>query len=187
MPLIYFLLISGDNSNTNNIGYLLITSQQPTPNSTIQLACIARTSLDKGHVTWNISGTRHTGRRTSTKLLDGTWTLLNLLTLPRDSWNYGNNVTCEVWFSSSRIEIHGTIPHRGVKNKSFGACYSWLSSVITIALLLVGAAYVHLTWMKRKSVNTSQKLNACRSWDFKDEGEIVYAELNPHILSENQV
>ncbi|XP_073466835.1 uncharacterized protein [Aquarana catesbeiana] len=138
------MLIAGDNSNTNNIGYLLITSQQPTPNSTIQLACIVRMSLHKGHVTWNISGTRHMGRRTYTKLSDGTWTLLNLLTLPRDSWNYGNNVTCEVWFSSSPVKIHGTIQHRG------------------------------------------QRLNASRSWDFNNEGEIVYTELNLHMLSENQ-
>ncbi|XP_040187929.1 uncharacterized protein LOC120920081 [Rana temporaria] len=105
------LIITGDNSDGINIGYLMITSQQPTPNSTIQLACVVR-ALHTGHVTWNISGTRHMGRRTSVKLSNGTWNILNLLSLSRDTWDYGDTVTCEVWFSSSIVQIHWTIPHK---------------------------------------------------------------------------
>ncbi|XP_077319514.1 uncharacterized protein LOC143942086 [Lithobates pipiens] len=147
------MLIAGDNSDANTIGYLLITAQQPTPNSTIQLACIARTSLDKGHVTWNISGTYHMGRRASMKLHDGTWMLLNLLSLSRDTWDYGDHVTCEVWFSSSPVQIHGTIPHIAtVHGKFFSNCPSYLRYVASSIVLLIFFLTIHLSsvYIKRK-------------------------------------
>lgn len=83
----------------------------PPPYTTIQLACVVRMSL--GHVTWKISGTRHKGDVITLEEPGGTWTVLGLFTLSRDTWDNGRHVTCEVWLNSSLIMVPWEIPTRG--------------------------------------------------------------------------
>lgn len=104
-------LIARDISLPNGSIYLLAPQYSPPPYTTIQLACVVRMSL--GHVTWNITGTRHKGDVISLEEPGGTWTVLGLFSLSRDTWDYGRHVTCEVWLNSSLFMVPWEIPKRG--------------------------------------------------------------------------
>ncbi|XP_075050050.1 uncharacterized protein LOC142112113 [Mixophyes fleayi] len=106
-------LIAGDSSTSRSSVHLMAPAQLPLPNTSVLLACVVRGARHTVHVTWNISGTHHMGRMTSTEESDGTWTFLNLISLPRNTWGHEEHVTCEVWFNSSSVRVHWEISERG--------------------------------------------------------------------------
>ncbi|XP_067425637.1 uncharacterized protein [Emydura macquarii macquarii] len=96
-------LIVGD-SYTNNSWVMLLV---PFPhgiqaNGTVNLACVILGASSPVHVTWNVSGDlQEQGLTRSVKAEDGSLTLINHISVPRDTWASGKIFTCEVKFNSS--------------------------------------------------------------------------------------
>lgn len=101
-----------ENSTLSSINLLAPTPFLPS-NNAYQLMCIFSASQHTVHVTWNISGTRHKGRIISREEIGGIWTFQSLFSLTEDIVNYGGHVICEVWLSSSPVQISWTIKDRG--------------------------------------------------------------------------
>ncbi|XP_077319603.1 uncharacterized protein LOC143942225 [Lithobates pipiens] len=105
-------LIIRDNSTMNSSIHLLASPQSSLLKATMQLACVVSTPLYDLSITWAVSGTHHKGSMTSVEEPGGTRTFQSHLSLPRDTWDFGDHVTCEVWTSPSSIQIHWIIKER---------------------------------------------------------------------------
>ncbi|XP_067425837.1 immunoglobulin kappa light chain-like [Emydura macquarii macquarii] len=96
-------LIVGDSYTDSSWVMLLV----PFPHGihateTVNLACVIRGVSSPVHVSWNVSGDlQEQGLTRSVKAEDGSLTLINHISVPRDSWASGKIFTCEVKFNSS--------------------------------------------------------------------------------------
>ncbi|XP_063804732.1 immunoglobulin alpha-2 heavy chain-like [Pseudophryne corroboree] len=114
-------LIVADSSTPSRSVHLLAPARPPLPNTTVPLACVVHGARHTVHVTWKISGTHHRGSMISMEEPGGTSTFLSFISLPRDTWDHGDNVSCDVWFTSSPVSVHWRIPEipeRGTKTRS---------------------------------------------------------------------
>ncbi|XP_075050037.1 uncharacterized protein LOC142112089 isoform X2 [Mixophyes fleayi] len=174
-------LIAADSSTSRSSVHLLAPAQPPLPNTTLQLACMVRGARHTVHVTWNISGIHHMGRMISMEESGGTWTFLNLISLPRNTWDHGVHVTCEVWFNSSPVCVHWEISERGEIHSGFTSiCQTYLIPALTSGLLLLLALSVHLIWTYKHSDNKTPGSN---HKDTETEDGIVYSHLDMYYLT----
>ncbi|CAM4676464.1 unnamed protein product [Lepidochelys olivacea] len=100
-------LIVGDSYTKNSWVMLLV----PFPHDiqvtgTANLACVIHGVTSPVHVSWSVSGElREQGLTRSLKAKDGSLTLINHISIPRDTWTSGKNFTCEVKFKSSGSSV----------------------------------------------------------------------------------
>ncbi|XP_072284158.1 uncharacterized protein [Pyxicephalus adspersus] len=133
------LLIVRDNSFIYNMDLL-----QTSLNSSIQLACVVRTSLYTIHVTWNICGKHYKGSMTYLGESGGIRTFQNLLSLPR---NYGDNVICEVWHRSPPLQLNWTIKEKGADQRlTIPHCSCYVRSVLILLYVLMSILTIHVSW-----------------------------------------
>ncbi|XP_073464662.1 uncharacterized protein [Aquarana catesbeiana] len=158
--------------------HLLVHSHYPSINTAIQLVCTVRVTSRLVLITWNISGTYQKGKMISTREPGGAWIFQNLLSLPKGFMNYGDHVTCEVWFSTSPVQVHWTIPERDQTEEFISVCQSLALSVCLILLLTL---VVHLFWTyKQKDKNAQEAEGKDRRTSVRSylHDGIVYAHLD---------
>ncbi|KAM4013524.1 uncharacterized protein ACNLHF_003606 [Anomaloglossus baeobatrachus] len=164
----------GDRSTSRSSIHILGHLHPRHPHSSLHVACVVLAVHNMVHLYWNISGTYHKGRIISIKESDGTWTVMNFISVPKDHWSYEEKVTCEVWLQSSPIRVQWEIP--GEPHGYFTSkCQSFFIPVGISGTLLVLMLSVHLIKTLKIQGNKTQvsmiKNNAT-------EDEIVYSELN---------
>ncbi|XP_077319516.1 uncharacterized protein LOC143942090 [Lithobates pipiens] len=171
-------LIVGDNYTTIISIHLLASSQFLPSNNAIQLTCIVSASHHTVQVTWNISGMQNKGRIISREETGGIWTFQSLISLQKDIVHHGCHVICEVWLSSSPVQIHWTIKGRGAMNGGYiSACSNFLISVLTGTILLLLVLCTHIVWTCNYQ---GKEANISRNNDTNNEDGINYAELRIH-------
>ncbi|XP_040188646.1 uncharacterized protein LOC120920567 isoform X1 [Rana temporaria] len=176
-------LIIRDNSTMNSSIHLLASHQSSLLNATMQLACVVSTPLYTISITWTVSGTHYKGSMASVEEPGGTRAFQNHLTLPRDTWNFGDLVTCEVWASSSSITIHWIIKERdGSKEDFTTSCKSYLGFVLCGGLLLLLVLTVHLFWQYKQIDKKAQDV----THQDRDSDGIVYAHLDMSRLTQGR-
>ncbi|XP_040188803.1 uncharacterized protein LOC120920664 [Rana temporaria] len=136
-------LIVEDTSAIHSI-HLLASAMASDHKVPTQLVCIVSGALHTVHVTWNISGRHLKGKLTSVEELGGIWTTQNLLSLPQNTWNYGDHATCEVWFSFSPIQTHWSVQKKG--HVCITEYPSYVRYVLILMALLMFIFTVHLSW-----------------------------------------
>ncbi|KAM3920481.1 uncharacterized protein RB166_014914 [Leptodactylus fuscus] len=127
------------------------------------------------HLYWNISGTYHKGRIISKEEPDGTWTVMNIISLHKDNWNHREKVTCEAWITSFPTHVHWEIPDKGELHPS-SKCQSYLIALVTAGTLLTLILLLHLMRTMKLTDNETHK-------DPLTEDAIAYAELNINNLN----
>ncbi|XP_073464707.1 uncharacterized protein [Aquarana catesbeiana] len=140
-------LIIRDNSTMNSSIHLLASPQSSFLNATMQLACVVSIPLYEVSITWAVSGTHYKGSMSSVEEPGGTRTFQNHLSLPRDTWDFGDNVTCEVWTSSSSIQIHWIIKEIDISHNVLAQCSIFVRSTVITVGLLTCILIIHLSCM----------------------------------------
>ncbi|XP_044127360.1 uncharacterized protein LOC122921446 [Bufo gargarizans] len=165
----------GDNSTSRSSIHILGHLYPLHPNSSLDLTCVVLVAHNTVHLHWNISGTYYKGRIICKEESDGTWTLMNFISLPKNSWRHGEKMTCEVWINSSPTSVHWEIPEKDELNGYAYNCQSFLIPVVTSGTLLLFMLSVHLIRTLKPIGNKTQELTARNNMM---EDEIVYSELN---------
>ncbi|XP_077319517.1 uncharacterized protein LOC143942091 [Lithobates pipiens] len=176
-------LIIRDNSTMNSSIHLLASPQSSLLKATMQLACVVSTPLYEVSITWAVSGTHHKGSMTSVEEPGGTRTFQSHLSLPTDTWDFGDHVTCEVWTSPSSIQIHWIIKERDESKEDFtSSCKSYLGFVVCGGLLLLLVITVHLFWAYKQIDKRAQDV----THQDRDLDGIVYAHLDMSRLTQGR-
>ncbi|KAM8921483.1 uncharacterized protein RCH25_016229 [Pelodytes ibericus] len=129
-------------STSNSSVHVLAPSQTLLSNTPVQLTCVVRAAPHVVHVMWNISGVHHKGRMVTMVEPGGTWTFLNHISIPRDTWDSGETLSCDVWLHSSSIRVHRKPAE--VLGSFFSACSFFLQTAVTGIILLIMVLSVHL-------------------------------------------
>ncbi|XP_073498385.1 uncharacterized protein [Phyllobates terribilis] len=172
-------LNSGDKSTPKSSVHILALLQPPSTYSLLQLTCVVHEARDTVHITWNVSGRQHRGRTISKMESNGTWTIMNFISLPGDNWNNIEKVTCEVWLGSSPISVHWVITEK----EEIHDCQIFLKPVAISGILLLLTFSVHLI---RTFKLTGTKSEVPMDDDTVTKDEIVYTELNMKNLTKHR-
>ncbi|XP_040268175.1 uncharacterized protein LOC120982230 [Bufo bufo] len=142
----------GEKSTSRSYIHILGHLQPQHPHSSLYLACVVLAAHNTVHLYWNISGTYHKGQIISREEPDGTWTVVNFISLPKDNSNHKEKVTCEVWINSSPTSVHWiNSPPTSVLGKgdlygySPSKCQSFLRTLVIIGILLLLTLTILLT------------------------------------------
>ncbi|XP_069601681.1 uncharacterized protein [Ranitomeya imitator] len=166
----------GDRSTSKSSVHILGQLHLWHPHNSLNLACVVLAAHNTVLVYWNISGTYHKGQIISREEPDGTWTVMNFISLPKDNWSEEEKVTCEVWLQSSAINVHWKIPGRGEPHGFVSTtCESFLIPMVISGALLALMLSVHFIKTLKIPGNKTQ---SSMSKNTGIEDEIVYSELN---------
>ncbi|XP_075700690.1 uncharacterized protein LOC142665040 [Rhinoderma darwinii] len=170
----------GDKSTSRTSIHILGHLQPLHPHSSLQLACVVLEAHNTVHLYWNISGTYHKGRIISKEESNGTWTVVNFISLPNDTWNYGKKVTCEVWIKSSPISVNWEIPGKGDLHGFVASkCQSFLIPMVIAGILLLLVSILFIRTLKLRDNKTQVSMGK----KTLAEDDIVYSELNINHLT----
>ncbi|XP_040268171.1 uncharacterized protein LOC120982227 isoform X1 [Bufo bufo] len=166
-----------DKSTSRSSIHILGHLQPQHYNSSLLLACVVLVAQNTVHLHWNISGTYYKGQIISREKSNGTWTVINFISLPKDNWDHGDRVTCEAWITSSPTSVHWEIPGQDESNGYVASkCQDFMIPVVTAGTLLVLTLLIHLSRTIKLSDKTAHK-------DPVMEDQIAYAELNINRLT----
>ncbi|XP_069806872.1 uncharacterized protein [Dendropsophus ebraccatus] len=165
-----------DTSTSRSSIHILGHRQPLHPHSSLLLVCVVRAAHNTVPLYWNISGTHHKGQIISEEQPNKTWTVMNFISLPSNTWKYGETVTCEVGLQSPPINVYWKIPEKG-EHPGFVAsrCHSFLIPVVAFGMFLLLIFSIHLIRTLTFADNKTQCLMG-KNTASKD--EIVYTELN---------
>ncbi|XP_069601682.1 uncharacterized protein [Ranitomeya imitator] len=170
-------LIVGDRSTFRTSVHILSHLHPWNHHRSLHLACVVLSAHNTVHVYWNISGIYHKGRIISREKPNGSWTIMNVISLPKDNWKHGEKMTCEAWFNTSSFSIQGSVPDKyEISENVTSKCQSFLIPVVTAGILLVMTLLLHLSRTLKLTENKTPKKPVT-------ENEIVYSELNINHLS----
>ncbi|XP_068110956.1 immunoglobulin lambda-1 light chain-like [Hyperolius riggenbachi] len=138
-------LITRERFTANSSIYLLAP---PSPDNTMQIACVVTLAPSIIYVTWSLSGTQRKGKKMMyCKEINHSWTVLNLLSLRQHNWDYGDNVTCDALFSETSVQTQWRIKRTDSGcDWSFAQCTSYVRYVLILLVLLMFILVVHLSW-----------------------------------------
>ncbi|XP_068107717.1 immunoglobulin lambda-1 light chain-like isoform X2 [Hyperolius riggenbachi] len=164
-------------SAANSSIYIL---EPPSSDGTKQLACVVTSAPSSIYVTWSLSGTHHKGKMVYSKQLLNNWTVLNLLSLSLHSWDYGENITCNAWFTDPAVQTQWAIQNR---DQSQTECQYFLGAAVFGDLLLLLSLTGHLisTYKLR-----GKKAEDARHQDSDSLDGIVYAHLDMSRLNQRR-
>ncbi|XP_069807052.1 uncharacterized protein [Dendropsophus ebraccatus] len=116
------------------------------PHSSLHMVCVVLAAHNTAQLYWNISGTHHKGWVISEEQPDKTWTVMNFISLPSNTWRYGETVTCEIWSQSPPFNVHWKITEKGKQpGYATSKCQRFLiRMIITAGILLLLTISVHL-------------------------------------------
>ncbi|XP_065276493.1 immunoglobulin kappa light chain-like [Emys orbicularis] len=138
-------LIVGD-SYTNSSWVMLLV---PFPHGsqvtgTANLACVIQGVSSPVHVSWSVSGElQEQGLTRSLKAKDGSLTLINHISVPRDTWTSGKNFTCEVKFNSSGSSVKKSTRYPAAHTSS---CLPSIVSLAVLSALMLLTVSLSLIW-----------------------------------------
>ncbi|XP_073493789.1 uncharacterized protein [Phyllobates terribilis] len=165
----------GDISTFRTSVHILDNLQTLHPNSSVQLACVVLAARNTVYLSWNISGTYHKGQIISTEESDGSWTVMNFISLSTSNQSQWHKVTCEVWMQFPPIRVQWVIEGQGELHDHFvSKCQSFLIPMVTAGTLLVLILSIHLIKTLKLTDNKTQG-SMMKNTVTKD--EIVYSEL----------
>ncbi|XP_073498386.1 uncharacterized protein [Phyllobates terribilis] len=139
-------LIAGGRSSFRTSIHILGHLHNWNPLKALHLACVVLADNNTVHIYWNIPGLYHQGRIISREDSDGTWTIMNFISLPKDNRTHGEKITCEAWFNTSSFSVHMSLPDKDEFNVNvISKCQSFLIPVVTAGTLLVMTLLLHLS------------------------------------------
>ncbi|CAM4694440.1 unnamed protein product, partial [Lepidochelys olivacea] len=91
---------------------------------TANLACVIHGVSSPVHVSWSVSGElQEQGLTRSLKAKDGSLTLINHISVPRDTWTSGKNFTCEIKFNSSGSSVKKSTKYPAAEHFCLFFCF----------------------------------------------------------------
>ncbi|XP_056408687.1 uncharacterized protein LOC130313979 [Hyla sarda] len=168
--------------STSNSSIYIVSHVQPShPDNSLQMACVVLGAHNAVNLSWNISGTYHKGHTISKEGSDGTWTVLNFISLPKDNWHHGVKGICEAWIKSSPISVHWEISGQGEIHGCVACkCENFRIPVVTAGILLLLILSIHLICTLRL---TDNKTPCVMEKNIVIEDEVTYSELNINNLT----
>ncbi|XP_073493781.1 Ig heavy chain Mem5-like [Phyllobates terribilis] len=181
------LITAGISTSSSSI-HLLKPHNATTHPFLIPLTCVVHAASPQVYVIWNISGTHIRGRMIFWEKPNGTWTILNSISLTGDTLKNDKKVTCEVWFTSTPISVHWEISQRGntnlttsvanETNKTWFTC--WIPVIMTLVcvVVLMSAIFIYQKHKIHLKTRRKQKRNhTSRASSEHESDDIVYTEL----------
>ncbi|XP_067425806.1 immunoglobulin kappa light chain-like [Emydura macquarii macquarii] len=174
-------LIVGD-SYTNSSWVMLLV---PFPhgiqaNGTANLACVIHGVSSPVHVTWNVSGDlQDQGLTRSVKAEDGSLTLINHISVPRDSWASGKIFTCEVKFNSSGNSVKKSARYpEATSTAHTRSCLLFIVSLAVLSSLMLLTVSLSFVWTLCPSRLGFQHRTSAPPASQENQDGILYAQLD---------
>ncbi|XP_067425578.1 immunoglobulin kappa light chain-like [Emydura macquarii macquarii] len=174
-------LIVGD-SYTNSSWVMLLV---PFPHGiqateTANLACVIHGVSSPVHVSWSVSGDlQEQGLTRSVKAEDGSLTLINHISVPRDTWASGKIFTCEVKFNSSGNSVKKSARYPETSSTAPAReCTYHIVALAAGAGLLLLLVSLSLVWTLCPSTLGFQSRTSAPPAAQEHPGGILYAHLD---------
>ncbi|XP_075764425.1 immunoglobulin kappa light chain-like, partial [Pelodiscus sinensis] len=173
-------LIVGD-SYTDSSGVLLLV---PFPHGrqgtgTAHLACVVQGASGPVHVSWSISGEwQEQGLTRWLKAKDGSFTFVNHISVPRDTWASGKIFTCDVKFNSSGRSVNASARYPAVSATDMARqCSNYLAPLAAAAGLLLLSVSLSLVWTLCPCIRGCLSRISAPPASQEQQAGIVYAHL----------
>ncbi|KAM4013686.1 uncharacterized protein ACNLHF_003748 isoform 1-T2 [Anomaloglossus baeobatrachus] len=146
MAVLYILLFLQDKSTSRTSVHILGHLHTRDPHSSLHLACVVLAARTTIPLYWNISGTHYKGQIISKEESDGTWTIINFISLLKeDNRSYEEKVICEVWLQSSPNRVHWENSEKDELHGFFASkCQVFWIRVTITGILLFLALSLHI-------------------------------------------
>ncbi|XP_071970172.1 uncharacterized protein [Engystomops pustulosus] len=167
-------VISADILVSNATIHLLTPLERTTHSFPMPLACVVHTASQHVYVNWNISGIHIKGRTISLKTPNGTWTIINSILLPGNTWQKGERVICEAWFNSTPISAYWEIPQ---KVGTLSSCPAWVKMSLLCGVILMLASFAYVIYKHLEQIRTQKIHNKSHESGREEIDNLIYTEL----------
>ncbi|XP_065275907.1 immunoglobulin kappa light chain-like [Emys orbicularis] len=174
-------LIVGDSYTNSSWVMLLVPFPRGTQvTGTANLACVIHGVSSPVHVSWSVSGElQEQGLTRSLKAKDGSLTLINHISVPRDTWTSGKNFTCEVKFNSSGTSVKKSTRYLFASSTAPAReCSHYIVPIAAGAGLLLLLVSLSLVWTLCPSTLGFQPRVSSPPASEEHQGGILYAHLD---------